>query len=257
MHSGMIDMESNTTLVQCYPAHEAYPDGEGPFPPVLVLHDKFGLTPSVRGAATRLAREGFYTLTPNLYSVCASFVDVAPDFMHAAGPQYLDYADETSADSFAFGLTDEHADAIVSQAMAYIAGRSHARNGGIGVLGFSMGGRLAVLASANHADDVRVCVAFTPEGLASASHRKPPALDSASTIRAPMLLFFGGADEAVRPVERAEIRGRLTELGKEFRMELFPQAPHDFSCSERETYRIGPAKAAWEKTVTLFKAELS
>jgi carboxymethylenebutenolidase len=253
----MIDMESNTTLVQCYPAHEAYPDGEGPFPPVLVLHDKFGLTPSVRGAATRLARQGFYTLTPNLYSVCASFVDVAPDFMRAAGPSHLEYDDEVSAESFAFGLTDERADAVVSQAIAYIAGRSHARNGGIGVLGFSMGGRLAVLAAANHADEVRACVAFTPEGLASSSHRKPAALEAAAPIRSPLLLFFGGQDDEVPPAERAEIRGRLTELGKEFRMELFPRASHDFSCSERQTYRVGAAKQAWGQTVDLFRRILS
>lgn len=249
-------MESNTTLVQCYPAHEAFPDGDGPFPPVLVLHDQFGLTPSLRGTATRLAREGFYTLTPNLYSVCTSFADVAPDFMHAAGPQYLDDSDEVSAQSFAFGLTDERADAVVSQAIAYIAGRSHAKNGGIGVLGFSMGGRLAVLAAANHPDEVRACVAFTPEGLASASHRKPPALDSAAAIRAPLLLFFGGADEQVRPAERADIRGCLTELGKDFRMELFEHAPHDFACSERETYRVGPSKSAWDQTVDFFRRSL-
>ena len=38
MRSSMIDMESNTTLVQCYPAHEAIPDGHGPFPAVIVVH---------------------------------------------------------------------------------------------------------------------------------------------------------------------------------------------------------------------------
>ena len=249
-------MESNTTLVQCYPTHEAYPEGCGPSPPVLLLHDKFGLTASVRGIANRLAREGFYTLTPNLYGLCASFADVAPDFMRMGGPSYLDYSDEASADSFAVGLTDERADAIVSQAIAYACGRSHARGGGIGVFGFSMGGRLAVLAAANHPEQVRACVAVTPEGLATADHRKPAALGRAEDIRAPLLLFYGGADKRVPPAERAEVRGRLTELGKDFSMELFPDVPEDFFCSERTTYRIHASKVAWEKTLSFFRQYL-
>ena len=55
MRGGMIDMESNTTLVQCYPAHEAVPDGQGSFPAVIVAHDRFGLNPHVKGVANRLA----------------------------------------------------------------------------------------------------------------------------------------------------------------------------------------------------------
>ena len=43
----MVDMESNTTLVQCYPAHEAVPAGQGPFPPVIVVHDRVGLNAHV------------------------------------------------------------------------------------------------------------------------------------------------------------------------------------------------------------------
>lgn len=250
-------MESNTTLVQCYPAHEAYPDGDGPFPAVLLFHDKFGLTPSFRGTANRLAREGFYTLAPNFYAVCASFADVAPDFMRTGGPSFLDAADEISADSFAGGLTDERAEMVIGQALAYVAGRSHARSGGVAILGLSMGGRLAVFAACRHPDEIRACVAFTPEQLSRAqSPHKSAFLDYAEDLRAPLLLFYGGLDEEVRVAEREAVRAKLSALGKDFAIEVFRGAPHDFFCSDRETYRIGASKKAWEETLGFFRRTL-
>jgi carboxymethylenebutenolidase len=256
MHAGMIDMESNTTLVQCYPAHEAYPDGPGPFPAVLVLHDRFGLTPFVRGAATKLARQGFYTLTPNLYAICASFADVAPDFLHVAGPGFIPYGDEASAESFALGLTDERADMVISQALSYVAGRSHARNGPVGLLGFSMGGRLAILAAREHSDDVAAVVAFTPAGLVADGPRKPAPLLEAGGLKSPVLLLCGGFDDELRADERDAAGKLLSFHGVPYRMEVFPHAPHDFYCPERECYRAAAANRAWEMALAFLREHL-
>jgi carboxymethylenebutenolidase len=256
MHTGMIDMEPNTTLVQCYPAHEAYPDGAGPFPPVLVLHDRFGLTPFVRGAATRLAREGFYTLTPNLYAICASFVDVAPDFMHTAGPSYVPYDEEEAADSFAQGLTDERADVVVSQALAYIAGRSHARNGSVGVLGFSMGSRLAVLAARRHADEIAAVVAFSPAGLVAGGPRKPGPLLEGGELKASLLLLCGASDDELRADERDAAEKLLSFHHVPYRMEVFPHTPHEFYCPERDCYRVGAARQSWDLVVQFLRENL-
>src|SRR5574340_968654 len=81
--SGMVDMESNTTLVQRYPAHEAVPAGSPPFPTVILLHDRGGLTPFFRALANRLAREGFYVLAPDLYARPFSTATGAPEWMSA------------------------------------------------------------------------------------------------------------------------------------------------------------------------------
>src|SRR5262249_12323253 len=79
VRGGMIDMESNTPLVQCYPAHEAVPAGGGPFPPLLVLHDRFGLNPHTRNLTNRFARAGFYALAPDLYCAPSRFSLEASD----------------------------------------------------------------------------------------------------------------------------------------------------------------------------------
>jgi dienelactone hydrolase len=99
VRAGMVDMESNVTLVQNFPAHQAVPEGEGPFPAVIVFHDRFGLTPQVRGVANRLAREGYHVLAPNFYALTSSFSTLAPQFMKGVGVGYFEYGEEAAAAS--------------------------------------------------------------------------------------------------------------------------------------------------------------
>jgi dienelactone hydrolase len=200
----MIDMESNTTLVQCYPAHEAIPDGHGPFPAVIVVHDRFGMSPHVRGVANRLANSGFYALVPSLYAMPTSVADVAPEFMRPSRAVHFGYDDEERAEDAAAMLSQERAEAILGQALAYAIGRAKVRApAGVGVLGFSMGARLAFLAACRNPEEVRACVAFYGKGIAgspSLPHGRPAPLDLAGKPPrvAPPLLRRAGYDRLAR-----------------------------------------------------------
>ena len=252
--TGMIDMESNTTLVPCYPAHEALPAGQGPFPPVIVVHDQFGLNSHVKGIANRLASAGFYALAPAFYAMPTSVADVAPDFMRPARPVHFEYGDDASADERAGLLSDERAETILRQAIAYLALRSASRSGPCAVLGFSMGARLAFLAACRNPADVRACVGFYGKGIASptASQRgRPLPIDLACDLSASLLLFYGQLDTTISRRERALVRQRLAALGKDFRIEVLRDAGEDFFCAERDTYRIHASKVAWEETLAL------
>jgi carboxymethylenebutenolidase len=256
----MIDMESNTTLVQCYPAHEAVPDGQGPFPAVVVVHDRFGLSPHIRGVANRLASAGFYALAPSLYALPTSVADVAPEFMRPSRAIHYGYDDESRADDAAASLSQERAEAVLGQAFGYAISRAKVRApGGVGVLGFSMGARLAFLAACRYPDEVRACVAFYGKRIAgspSVSHGRPAPLDLAGNLRASLLLFYGELDTTVSRRERDAIRDRLTALGKDFRMEVYHDAGGEFFLEERDSYRIHASKLAWEETLALFHRSL-
>ncbi len=255
----MIDMESNTTLVQCYPAHEAIPDGQGPFPAVVVAHDRFGLNPHFRGIANRLANAGFYALAPNFYGAPTSVADVAPEFLRPAGATHFDYDEDERADEAAAMLSDERSEAILRQAIDYAVTRGKVRSGGVGMLGFSMGGRLAFLAACRNPDEVRAAVCFSPKGIAASSSGQrggPLPIDLARDLRAFLLLLYGQLDTTISRREREDVRERLTDLGKEFRMEVFHDAGEDFFCEERDTYRIRASRVAWEETLALFRRRL-
>jgi carboxymethylenebutenolidase len=259
IQAGMIDMESNTTLVQCYPAHEAVPAGEGPFPGVLLLHDRFGLTSHARNVNQRLARAGFYCLAPDLYAMPTSYADVGRDLSRIPKATYFGKSEESAARERALTLTDERAVAIVQQAIAYVAGRSKARSGGVALLGFSIGARLALLSACVQPADIRAAACFYPEGLGQSRPPTPassPPLARISSLQAPLLIFYGLLDTDIRADEREAARQSLTAAGKEFRIEVMPGAGHDFFCEERESYRIRASKTAWDETLTFFQQHL-
>jgi carboxymethylenebutenolidase len=252
--AGMIDMESNTTLVQCYPAHQAVPAGEGPFPPVVVLHDRFGLNSHTRHVANRLAHEGFYALAPDFYGSPTSFAGSAPEYLQSLHPTHFDWSDESAARERAAGLTDDLAGSILEQAIAFVAGRSRASSGGVNLLGFGTGGRLAFLGACLDPASVRSAACFFPVDLeAPRPHGQPAPLERAEAISAPLLLLYGLLDPEIRGPEREAVRARLTALGKTFRIEVFREAGHDFFCEERDSYRIRASKTAWQETLALFR----
>jgi carboxymethylenebutenolidase len=256
MRSGMIDMESNTTLVQCYPAHEAIPDGGGTFPAVIVAHDRFGLNPQIRGVANRLANSGFYALAPGFYAIPTSVAEVAPEFMHPTLPIRFGYDDEARADDAAAMLSDERAEDIFRQAIVYAMGRAKVRAPrGVGVMGFAMGGRLAFLAACRNPAEVGACVSFYGGELTGSSHAhgRPAPLDLAADLRASVLLLYGELDTTISRHERESVRDRLTALGKDVQIEVFHDAGRDFFSEELDAHRIHASKVAWDATLALFR----
>jgi len=256
VRAGMVDMESNTTLVQSFPAHEAVPEGRGPFPPVVVFHDAFGLTVRMRGIVNRLAREGFYAIAPNFYALPSSFASVAPEFMRTMTVGGFERADEDAARERERTLTDARAEAIFRQAFRYVSGRSVARPQRCGALGFSMGGRLAFLAACAAPESVGSLVAFHPTGLGGGEALHPgqsDPLERAGSLDAPALFVYGRLDSSIRESERSRVRETLTELKKDFQIEEIPEAGRDFLFADDPNFRIRASRLAWEKTLALLK----
>jgi dienelactone hydrolase len=171
-------------------------------------------------------------------------------------PAHFDYGQEEDADARAGTLSDERAEAVVRQAIAYLALRSASRDGPCGMLGFSMGARLAFLAACRFPADIRAASCFYGKGIASpnASQRgQPLPIDLAEDLQASLLLFYGQLDTAISPRERAAVEQKLSALGKDFRVEVFRDAGEDFFCEERDTHRIHASKVAWEETLALFR----
>lgn len=239
-------MESNTTLVQCYPAHEAVPEGAGPFPGVIVAHDRFGLSPHIKGVANRLAHAGFYALAPDFYALPTSVADAAPVMMRPSRSGHFEY--EADARERAALLSDERAQAIVRQAIGYARTRSNVRSGGVGLLGFGMGARIAFLAACQNPGDARACVCYAPKGIATEALSR-----LAADLAAPLLVFYGELDTTISRKEREAVRDRLTAIGKDFSIEVFHDAGEDFFRADRDTYRIHASRIAWEKTLELLR----
>jgi carboxymethylenebutenolidase len=103
------------------------PDGPGPHPGIVVLHEAFGLNDDMRRIAARFGDEGYAAVVPDLYSAgnrvrCLSALLMGPD-----QPESL---------------------ALIETARQYLADRPEVDGRRMAVIGFCMGGGFALLVGA-------------------------------------------------------------------------------------------------------------
>jgi len=174
----------------------AEPDGEGPFPGVVMIHEAFGLDDVMRRQADRLAAAGYLTLAVDLYS--------------DGGPRRCLVATMRS-----LGSGEGRAFIDVATARAWL--REDAKcTGKVGVIGFCMGGAFALMAANDGFDAASVNYGQLPRDL-------PGALEGAC----PMVANYGGKDRTL-PGAAAKLESALTNLGIEHDVKEFPTAGHAF-----------------------------
>jgi carboxymethylenebutenolidase len=179
------------------PGHLAVPEGDGPWPGVVVLQEAFGLNDDIRAQADRLAAEGYLALAPDLYS---------------RGPR-MRCTMQAFRDLFArSGRTF----ADIEAARSWLAGRQDC-TGRVGAIGFCMGGGFALVAAAKY-DFAAASVNY------GAVPRKPAEVLQGAC---PIVASYGGADRAMRGAA-GKLERALAELDVPHDVKEYPGAGHGF-----------------------------
>lgn len=220
-------------------AYLAAPDGDGPWPGVVVIHEAFGLDAQTRRHADRLARAGYLTLAVDLFSAGGTvrcLVATMRALRRGAGRPCLDIL-----------TAQEHL-------------RADPRcTGKVGVIGFCMGGGFALLTA--------------PAGFdaASANYGQLPADPEAAFDGAcPVVGSYGGRDVSLRGAA-ASLEAALDRAGVEHDVKEYPEAGHAFLDDQppgpvalrplMRVARVGPdpeaAADAWRRIESFFATHLS
>jgi carboxymethylenebutenolidase len=220
-----------------FPANGGTADGylaapaSGKGPGVIVIQEWWGLTDQIKGVADMFAREGFVALTP--------------DFYHGKGAKIgePDKAQKLMMEFFQANTAAKDA----KGAAEYLAKHPAVTSKKVGVIGFCMGGFLALLVGSVAPDKVAAVVDCYGVG------QRMPDLRPLRGI--PVLGIFGGKDHSV--AEFAALEKAATENGVPFTKYTYPEADHAFLNEQRkDAYRPEDAKDAWSKILSFLKSNV-
>jgi carboxymethylenebutenolidase len=120
----------------------------------------------------------------------------------------------------------------------------------IGVTGFCMGGRLALIFATQAGPELGAVVSFYGGGYDATS-------EAVQRMQAPILAIYGGNDQSTPANKREQFRAYLTDQGKTFDMVVYPGAGHAFFNDTRaEVYDAASAEDAWQRTLAWFQRYL-
>jgi carboxymethylenebutenolidase len=222
----MINFPSNGSEGQGYLA--VPPSSRGPG--VVVIQEWWGLVPHITDVCDRFAAEGFVALAPDLYR----------------GTKVSE-PDEAGKEMMALQL--DRAARDMSGAVDEVAKRCTGDK--VGVVGFCMGGGLALVLATQRPDRVDACVAFY--GLIP----WPEAQPDFSKLNGAVLAHVAGRDEYFTPEAAGALEEQLRGLGKEAEFHVYEGADHAFFNDTRpEVYDAAASAAAWGRTIEFFHARL-
>jgi len=204
------------------------PSGSGPG--LLVIQEWWGLVDHIKDVCDRFAAQGFVALAPDLYHGVAT---KRPD---EAGKLFM-------------ALNIAKAAADLRGAADFLLGRPQVTSKKIGVLGYCMGGQLALYAGAEFPDRIGAVVDFY--GI------HPNVRIDPARLRVPVLAHFAERDNSVKPADARALIDKIKAGGGTIEAHFYP-ADHAFFNDTRPTvYDKACADLAWERTLEFLGRHLS
>jgi carboxymethylenebutenolidase len=226
----IIEFPSNGSAGHGYMATPS--GGAGSTAGIIVLQEWWGLVDQIKRTCDRFADAGFTALAPDLYHGTTAPLtepDEAAKLMMALAMSSV--ATELS------GAVDE---------LTRRTGRPR-----VGVIGFCMGGGLALVLATQRPDAVKAVV--PAYGLIP----WPDAQPDFSALDAAILGHAAGDDDYFTPEAARQLEADLTALGKDVEFHTYPGVGHAFFNEDRpEVYDQESAELLWDRSVAFFRHTL-
>jgi carboxymethylenebutenolidase len=227
-------------------AYLVKPDGDGPFPGVLMYMDAFGLRPRLEEMATRIAERGYAVLVPNILYRGGRSPLVEPDELADAEKRGAAFG---RLMPMIHALTAERIAADTGSYLDFFAAQPGVAPGPVVVVGYCMGGTNALRAIEAYPDRIAAVASFHGGRLATDQPDSPHLAVGNITGRA----YFAHADkdQSMTAEQIKTLEAALNEAGVTYTSEVYEGAPHGFTMADTAMYNEGAEKRHWENLFAL------
>ena len=215
-------------------AFVSFPGNDAKYPGILLFQEAFGVNVHIRDVATRIAKEGYVVIAPELYHRTATGFE-AP------------YSDFQSVQPHSKAMTMKGISEDLKAGFEWLQNQDNVLHEKTGSIGFCQGGRISFIANALL--PLSASVSFYGGGT-------DELVSHTAEIHAPHLFFWGGLDKHIPREQRETIITAMETAGKQYVAVTFSYAGHGFFCNERTSYQPDAAKEAWEMTLAFFRNKL-
>jgi len=227
--------------------HLFTPEGEGPWPGVVMYPDAGGVRDTFYQMAAKLAGFGYAVLLPDVYY---RHGDWAPIDMRTA---FNDREERKRLMSMIGSITPDMMASDAGAFFDYLAGRPEVSGDRFGTTGYCMGGRTSLVVAGRQPDRVAAAASFHGGGLATDWPGSPHLL--ADKIRAAVYVAGAENDGSFTPEQAEQLEKALTAAGVEHTIETYP-AEHGFAVPDNLSYDAAAAERHWTAMRDFFGANL-
>lgn len=225
------------------------PDGEGPWPGVLVFPDIFGTREAFLQIGDRLASLGYVALIPDIYYREGDY----PPFDTRTA--FSDEKERNRLFALAGTLTNERVIADANAYADFLLARPEVRGPAIGVHGYCMGGRLALVTAGGLGDKLAAVASFHAAGVAVPDDPRSPH-HAAEKIRAAVFVAGATEDAGFTEEHAAVLDSALSSAGVPHTVETWP-GHHGFAVQDMPVYDPALEERHWEALRGFYAEHLS
>ncbi len=200
-----------------------------PGPGIVVVQEWWGLVEHIKELADRFASEGFVALAPDLYDGIAT---KSPD----------------EAGKMLMALNIGEAAKDMKGAAEHLLGRDEVKPKKVGILGFCMGGQLALYAATEFPGQFSAGIDFY--GI------HPNAQIDPSKLQVPVQAHFGKRDHTVPEESARALVGSIEARGKSIDAHFYDADHAFFNDTRPEVHNREAAALAWTRTLEFLRKHL-
>ncbi len=219
------------------PGYWAMPEGKGPFPTVVVVHEIFGLHEHIRDLCRRLAKKGFLAVAPYLYSRQG-------DVMHMKEVNDI-------INKVIFKVIRSEVNQDLDATIKFAEASKKADANRLSMTGFCWGGATTWLYAARNPQLKAGAAWYGPLTARIAGQESP--ITIAPMLKVPVLGLYGAKDDHISQASIKEMEEALKKGTSGSKIIVYPDAGHGFNADYRDSYVRKDADGAWARMLDWFK----
>jgi carboxymethylenebutenolidase len=254
MRERHVDIRTADGVMDTFITH---PETGGSFPVVVVYMDIWGVREELYDVARRIGTVGYYSVVPDLYYRSGK---VSFDFRNEGGRALsgfkLDPDNRKRVGEQWQKLTNKMTMDDTAAILDFLSGEEHARPGGMGAIGYCMGGRHVLCAAGEFSDRFIAGAALHGTRMLGDTLHGPAPLRHAARLQGELYCGFAEHDQHMSLDQIREMERLLEPHAVKYHYTVHPGTIHGYSLPERDVYDKPAAERDWERIFAMYLRQI-